>query len=147
MSGEAQRSVYIPFRLDAETDEVLTRYAAGRRQNKSEAIRDLIDKGLKAEGVKPDDERLYNMVKAAVLEVEKPHVERLAAISAKAAQISGAEYFLLVYVLENLLRDDAGEEVSAVAARARQLGIEYLKLRDKDIDAFIRNGIVKMRDN
>ncbi|MEG2571156.1 MAG: hypothetical protein RSA70_06950 [Clostridia bacterium] len=101
---------------------------------------------MKTEGYKVEDDRLYSMVKAAVLEVSKPQVERLAAISAKATQISAAAYFLLVCALRMLLPEEAGSDIDELASRARKLGIEYLKLRDKDIDTFIRSGIERMKD-
>jgi len=76
----------------------------------------------------------------------KPQVERLASISAKATQISSAAYFLLVYLMRTLLPEGEREEADEVAAKARKLGIEYLKLRDKDIDTFIRSGIERFKE-
>jgi len=146
MINENQRSRYIPFRLDSETNELLEKYAATQKKTKSEAIRTLLDKGMKTEGYKVEDDRLYNMVKAVVLEVSKPQVERLAAISAKATQISAAAYFLLVCALRMLLPEEVSSDIDELASRARKLGIEYLKLRDKGIDTFIRSGIERMKD-
>ena len=99
---------------------------------------------MKTEGYKVEDDRLYEMVKAAVAEISKPQVERLASISAKATQISSAAYFLLVCMMRMLLPEGERNEVDELAAKARKLGIEYLKLRDKDIDAFIRSGIERI---
>lgn len=146
MLGESQRSIYVPFRLDSETNDLLDRFAANQKRTKSEVIRMLLDKGLKTEGYKVEDDRLYEMVKAAVSEISKPQVERLAAISAKATQISSAAYFLLVCMMRMMLPEGERDEVDELAARARKLGIEYLKLRDKDIDAFIRSGIERIKE-
>ncbi|BDF70354.1 hypothetical protein CE91St41_24190 [Oscillospiraceae bacterium] len=77
----------------------------------------------------------------------KPYVERLAAISAKATQLSGADFFLMVYLGTMLLPDGSRQQLEEAAARARKLGIEYLKLgKEKDIDAFIASGILKVKD-
>lgn len=146
MLNEKQQSKYVPFRLDTETNELLERYAAAHKKTKSDAIRSLLDKGMKSEGYKLEDDRLYEMVKAAVFEVTKPQVERLASISAKATQISSAAYFLLVCVLRLVLPEEAHDDIDELAAKARKLGVEYLKLRDKDIDTFIRSGIERMKD-
>jgi len=86
------------------------------------------------------------MVKTAVSEIIKPQVERLAAISAKATQISSASYFLMFYMLRMVLPEDMRDELDETAALARKLGIEYLKLRDKDIDVFIRSGIDRIKN-
>lgn len=54
---------------------------SSQKKTKSEVIRILLDKGMKSEGYKVDDDRLYEMVKTAVFEISKPQVERLASIS------------------------------------------------------------------
>ena len=141
------QSKFLGVRLDPETGDIIAKLAVGQSKSKSEIARSLIDKGMKAEGLKAQDDRLYEMVKTALSEIEKPHVERLAAISAKATQIGGAAYFMLVLVLKMLLPEEEQEYAEEAAARARQLGIEYLKLRNTDIDAFLRAGIGKMQDN
>lgn len=146
MKPDIQKSTYVPFRLDPETNDLLERYAAAQKKTKSEAIRILLDKGMKTEGYKVEDDRLYDMVKAAVFEVSKPQVERLAAISAKATQISAAAYFLLVCAMRMMLQEEASGEIDELASKARKLGIEYLKLRDKDIDTFIRSGIERFKE-
>lgn len=144
--NEKQQSKYVPFRLDPETNELLERYAATHKKTKSDAIRSLLDKGMKSEGYKLEDDRLYDMIKTAVFQVTKPQVERLAAISAKATQIDAAAYFLLVSVLRLLLPEEAYADIDEQAAKSRKLGIEYLKLRDKDIDTFIRGALERMKD-
>ncbi|MEL7655189.1 MAG: hypothetical protein AAGU75_04690 [Bacillota bacterium] len=146
MVNEKQRSKYVPFRLDLETNELLEKAATNQKKTKSEIIRMLLDKGMKTEGYKVEDDRLYGMVTAAVAEIMKPQVDRLANISAKATQISSAAYFLLVYLMRTLLPEGDREEADEVAAKARKLGIEYLKLRDKDIDTFVRSGIERIID-
>lgn len=119
----------------------MRRIAAGEHTTVSDVIRKLVDKGMKTEDYKVEDDRLYDMVKSAVAEISKPQVERLASISAKATQISSAAYFQLVCMMRMMLPEEQHDEVDELAAKARKLGIEYLKLRDKDIDAFIVNGI------
>ncbi|MEA4895895.1 MAG: hypothetical protein VB064_11640 [Oscillospiraceae bacterium] len=130
--------------FDEGTDDTLRRIAASEHTTVSGIIRKLVEKGMKNEGYKAEDDRLYEMVKAAVYEISKPQVERLAAISAKATQISSAAYFLLVCMMHMLLPEADRDEVDELAGKARKLGIEYLKLRDKDIDTFIRNGIERI---
>ncbi len=132
--------------FDENTDDTIQRIAAGEHTTVSDVIRKLVDKGMKTEGYKVEDDRLYDMVKTALVEISKPQVERLAAISAKATQISAASYFLLFYMIRMMLPEDRRDELDDTAATARKLGIEMLKLRDKDIDAFIRSGIERIKD-
>lgn len=147
MSGDRHKASYLPFRCDAQTAELIGKLAKEQKQNNSEILRDLVDRGLKNEGVRPEDDRLYGMVRAAVNEVMKPYVERLAAISAKATQIAGADFFLMVYLGGMMLPEGDSQVMEEVAARARKLGIEYLKLgREADMDEFIARGAKDIKD-
>ena len=88
------------------------------------------------------------MIRIAVNESIKPHIERLAAISAKGVQIDAASYFLQVYNGKHAMPDYLQEEYAGIAANARKLGIEYLKLpKEKDIDEFISRGFQRMEED
>lgn len=138
-------SVYVPIRIEPDTERLLQAVAAERNCTRSEVIRDYIDQGLKNQGYRPDDERLYKMITAAMQEILTPSVNRLAKISAKAAQIDGAVYFLLVYFLRAQLPPGSGQVVQDLAARARHLGAEYLKQQqDSDLDEFLQRGNTQM---
>lgn len=71
----------------------------------------------------------------------QPQIERLAAISAKAAHISSAAFFMGVYSATRGCSPAEQRQIEEVAGSARELGIQYLKLKDRDIDAFIQNGV------
>jgi len=149
MSKEKRKAAGVyAFRLDDETDAILTRIAITEHRSKSEIIRRYIDMGIKNSGYRPDDERLAQLIREAVQEIMKPHVERLASISAKAANIDAASFFLQLYVGKLMLPPSERQQVDEAAEKARQLGIEFLKLRkDRDIDVFIGKGVAEMNDD
>lgn len=145
---DRHRSSYIPFRCSQELELSINKIAAERRITKSDVLRELVNKGLVASGYKQDEDALYELVKGAVKETFTPQVERLATIGAKATQISSAAYFLLVYVARMYFPEGDRELVDEVAAQARQLGIEFLKLRQGvDVDEFIKGSIRKIVEN
>lgn len=88
-----EKSAYRPVRCSAESDDTLGRLATQRHTSKSEVLRYLVDRGLVSIGVKADEDYLVSLVRQAIDESLKPQVERLAAISAKAAHISGAAFW------------------------------------------------------
>lgn len=79
---------YIPFRCSQKMEAEIAQLAQEGHRPKSQVLRDLVDKGLIATGVKTDDDYLPVQIRQAVQETMKPQVERLAAISTKATQIS-----------------------------------------------------------
>lgn len=141
------KSVYRPVRCSRELDETLAQLAAQRHITKSEILRELVDKGLTATGAKVEDSALYEMIRQAVRETMQPQIERLAAISAKAAHISGAAFFMAVYAASHGRSPAEQREIEEAAGTARMLGIQYLKLKDRDIDAFLQNGAKQIIDD
>ena len=146
-NADRHKGDYIPFWLDTDSSEILTRIAISEKRSRSEIIRRYIDMGLKGSGYRPDDEHLQQIIKEAVYEILQPQINRLASISAKAANIDAASFFLLTYVGRLMLPPSDRRLVDEAAENARRLGIEYLKLRkDRSIDEFIRAGVEELRN-
>lgn len=135
----------ISCRVSVETESMVKAIAQAQNRSASSVYRELIDRGLAAAGYVSGGEDTRQLVVQAVQEQLKPHVERLAAISAKGTQLSAAAFFLTAYAGRLQLPVEYQEEFDAVAANARKLGIEYLKLsKDKDLDAFISRGLERI---
>ena len=91
---------------------------------------------------------LQQSIEEAVAKSLKAPVERLAAITAKGTQISAAAFFMSLYLSSQNLPPSQQAALDEVAARSRELGIQYLKLeKNRDIGSFIRNGTVGMRED
>lgn len=131
---------YIPFRCSEEMAAAIGRIADSEGKTRSEVIRSLCEKGLVAGGYTSGVQEINATVKEALVEVLQPSVERLAAISAKAAHIAAAAFFL--EVATNRLFTSEPEQIDAIAAKAQRMGIEYLKLKkDQDLDDWLQQAI------
>lgn len=136
------------FWVSVETDDTIRRIALAEDRSVSSVYRELVEKGLVAAGYRAGEKDLTTMIRTVVNETIKPHVERLAAISAKGVQIDAASYFLQMYNGRQALPEYQQEEFDGIAANARKMGIEYLKLpKDKDIDEFISRGFRRMGED
>ena len=144
---DRHQAAYIPFRCSGETGQLIGRLAAQQHRPRSEVLRDLVERGLVSVGVKSDEDYLSGLVRQTVEETAKPHVERLAAISAKAAHIAAASFFMAVYAASHGRSSAEQREIEEAAGAARMLGIQYLKLKDRDIDAFLQNGAKQIMDD
>lgn len=137
--------VVAAFRYPAKVDDMVERIAAAQGQPKSKVLRDLLTAGLQAKGYLSGGESLADCIQQAVDASLKPQVERLASISAKAAHISAASFFLNYAALRQFVPEEFLSEFDELATRARKLGAEYLKLsRDKSIDQFLSRGLAAM---
>lgn len=144
MKKANEKSAYRPIRCSKELDETLGRLAAQQHITKSEVLRNLVDKGLTATGAKVEDGEFYQLIQQAVKETMQPQIERLAAISAKATHISGAAFFMSIFAATRDATPAEQREVEEAAGAARDLGIQYLKMKDQDIDAFLKAGAKRM---
>lgn len=137
----------IVFRCSPADEELILKMAASLKVSKSEAMRQIFDAGMTAMGYKQDEDHLLQLIQFAVKATFQPQVERLAAISAKAAQISGATFFMNLFTSRLLLPPAEQQLVEETAIKSRKLGVEYLKLKDRDVDSFIETGVEKILDN
>lgn len=135
------------FWVTQETADLVRKIADGKNVPMSAAYRELIEKGLIAGGYRTGGQDLTAMVRQAVQETVQPQVERLAAIGAKGTQISAAAFFLAAYNGKRELPPYLQEEYDELMTRARKLGIEYLKARDKSLDEFIGKALGRMEDS
>lgn len=137
-------AAYIPFRCSQSTYEAIEKISVAQRKTRVEVVRELVDAGLVATGYKQDEEYQAKLIQDAVKAVLQPSVERLAAISAKATQISSAAFFMNIFASRLMLPTGEQDLIDQAAVEARKLGIEYLKLKDRDVDSFIADGTGKM---
>ena len=143
---KSEKSAYRPIRCSKELDETLGQLAAQQHITKSEVLRNLVDKGLTATGAKVEDGEFYQLIQQAVKEAVQPQVERLAAISAKATHISGAAFFMSIFVATQGRAPAEQRQIEEAAGTARELGIQYLKLKGRDIDTFLKEGAKRIID-
>lgn len=145
-SQDRHIGVYTPVRVAPEVGEMLDRIADAEGKSRSEVIRNLIDKGLAAGGYMPGLRELDTVIHDTVNAVLQPSVARLAAISAKAAHIGAAAFFMALYTARSAAPIDQRDELDSIAAKARRLGVEYLKLsKDRDLDDWLEDAIHRMQ--
>lgn len=141
--GEPNRHVSIW--LSEEMTEQLYRIANSEHMTLSDVLRELVQAGLIAKGYTLSPESTATIVNEAVTAALRPQVERLAAMNAKAAQISAAAFFLAAYSGKQALPPEEQAEFETVAAQARKLGVEYLKLaKDKNLDTFVASALQRI---
>lgn len=145
MEEQRIRSEPARFWISQEIQEEVRRIAQAEGRTLSSVYRDLVEKGLVAGGYRSGGQDLAALVEGAVQKAVQPQVERLAAISAKGTQISAAAFFLAAYNGRQAIPDYLKSEYDELAANARKLGVEYLKLsRDRSLDDFLASGLSRL---
>lgn len=131
------------LRCDEDTAALLERIAVSEGTTKSEVIRRLVRDGIEAQQGPQGDSAFQSQIQAAVREVLKPYVERLAAISAKSAQISAATFFMDAYIADSMAGPYTAQ---SMAVKAHRVGTEYLSIpKGEALEEFIRD-LLKNRE-
>lgn len=145
MAQNRVKNTIVQFWATSEMDATVRKIAAAEDRTVSAVYRDLVEKGLAAGGYRSGGQDLAELVRTAVREELRPQVERLAAISAKGTQIGAASFFLAAYNGRQAVPEYRREEYDELAAQARKLGVEFLKLsKDKSLDDFLARGLDRM---
>ncbi len=140
-----ERVVHITLRITESIFKTLENVAVAEGCTRSEVCRDMLEKGLAAAGYIDGSEDLAALIYKSVSDAMRPHVDRLASISAKAAQIAAASFFLEAWIGKNTLPEYLLEDYTEVSENARRLGAQYLKVsKDRSLDAFVASGLRQM---
>jgi len=143
-----EKGLRVCFRVGESTDNAIRRIANAEGKNISMVYRDMVEMGLEAAGYRKGGESMAELIRRNLDEILKPQADRLAAMSAKAAQISAANFFLMTWLADQQVPSYQKEELSSLVQESRKLGVEFLKLsRDKNLDEFIRRGYGRMTED
>lgn len=126
----------LSLRCDEETAALVNRIAATRNATTSEVLRDLVQAGMEKQQGEEVADQLQG-IRAVVKETVKPYMERLAAINAKASQMTAAAFFLEIYVCDLVLPPDDHQRIADMAIKAHQLGSEFTKVNNTSLDSLI----------
>lgn len=137
------------IRISGAMDEKLHLLASEWKTCKSDAARRLIWAGLKSQGYVRDEDYMYNLVSEALDKALEKPVERLAAISAKTAQSSGAGIFFMSWLAKEILQGSpsAQNKIEEAFSDAHALGVRFLKLsKDGNASNFLEQGVKNMTE-
>lgn len=138
MQYRKEPSVQTTVKFSRSEREMLERLSAKTKKDMSTLIRQYVNKGLKTDGFKQDEDALHETVTNSLKSVLEPSVERLAALNAKTGIMAAAGYFLMVLMLQGNFPDG---DVSNLATKARKLAITYLKSKDESVEQLINSSI------
>ena len=108
----------------------------------SEYVRNLYFKGKEIYSLNDNKDELSEFIEATLERVIKPHIERLASISAKGAIMSSASTFLNAQALAEFVPAERRRDFLDVYNKCRLEGIAYVKSKTND-ESEIKKSIEK----
>lgn len=108
--------------------EAIERIAKNEGISVSDVIRDLIDRSLTERVVEENTDLIAHIVRKQVEVVMKPHIERLAALSAKGGHMAARATFLNVQALMDLVPVENRKDVMAMYDSASKKATAYMTM-------------------
>ncbi|MFQ9249284.1 MAG: hypothetical protein ACLR3R_18705 [Clostridium paraputrificum] len=106
-----------------------------------DVVRQLCDKALSENISEKNTDFIADILEEVVSSVMKPHVERLASISAKGAIMSATSTFLNAQALSDFVPVDRRRDFANTYEKARLKGIAYVKGKATDSEKEVQEAI------
>ena len=115
------------IKFPSQLYEQIDLYAKKEDINFSEAVRNLCTRGLTERVYEENTDLIAEVIRSQLEIVIRPHVERLAKLSAKTGHMSATSAFLNVQALMDLIPADRRKDVRPMYESARKKAAEYMK--------------------
>ena len=122
----------VSFKMHSDKYDIIEKIAEKNGESISETIRKLIDKSLEERVLEENTDLIAKIVRQQLEIVIKPHIERLAAISAKAGHMSATAAFLNVQAFMDLVPSERKKDVRVLYEKARKKAVEYMRMKTDD---------------
>ena len=139
----------VTFHLTSDMVKTLEKMADQRNMNVSQFIRDAIDKYFNIEAKREDTEFFSDIVRQATKDEIGKQANRLAAMLFKMGVITAGNYFLSLRTLSDVISPSMQEDYKDIAANARKLGIDYMKMNGVGVVTYLEDAeaIERAADN
>lgn len=146
-------TVQLNVKVDDGTADQIKKLAAFNHLTVAEQLRQFIQHGLDINSYQQNIDFIAGIIRQELMAIYQPddiraivsdelksNSERLEQTVRKSGKTSAAGYFLLVKLFSSLSGQFTPEEFMQVAELAGQMGVEYMKQSNRDINDALRDG-------
>lgn len=118
--------------VDDELYNILVELKKNNGTSLAEEARKLMRKGLASKYVDESGDIIAEIVREEMEVVIKPHIERLARLSAKSGHMSATAAFLNVQALMDLVPNERRKDVRPMYESARKKAVKYMRTNTEE---------------
>lgn len=126
-----------------EQAEVIEKISKREGRSFADTVRSLCDEAIKLQASNDNIDLITGIIDERLSAILKPHVERLASLSAKGAIMSAASTFLNAQALSDFVPKERRKDFVESYEKARLKGIAYVKCRVTDTESELQESIKK----
>ena len=133
-SDEHKRSI----RFKAKSIEEIQKIAVIRKVTVSDIVREYVEKGLTVDSYKEDIDFITEIIHKELKEILEPQINRIVKMLMKIGKVSAGTMYSNLSLIQ-LINDEDQEAYFEMISRSLKLGVEYMKKKDIEVDAYLGN--------
>jgi len=131
---EHKRSI----RFKAKSIEEIQKIAVIRKVTVSDIVREYVEKGLTVDSYKEDIDFITEIIHKELKEIVEPQINRIVKMLMKIGKVSAGTMYSNLSLIQ-LINDVDQEAYFEMISRSLKLGVEYMKKKDIEVDAYLGN--------
>ena len=131
---EHKRSI----RFKAKSIEEIQKIAVIRKVTVSDIVREYVEKGLTVDSYKEDTDFITEIIHQELKDILEPQINRIVKMLMKIGKVSAGTMYSNLSLIQ-LINDEDQEAFFEMVSRSLKLGVEYMKKKDVEVDAYLSN--------
>ena len=131
---EHKRSI----RFKAKSIEEIQKIAVIRKVTVSDIVREYVEKGLTVDRYKEDTDFITEIIRQELKDILEPQINRIVKMLMKIGKVSAGTMYSNLSLIQ-LINDEDQEAYFEMISRSLKLGVEYMKKKDVEVDAYLGN--------
>ncbi len=139
---EHKRSI----RFKAKSIEEMEKLASIRGTTVSDIVREYVEKGLAINAYQQETDLITEIIRQEIREALEPQINRIIKILMKIGKASAGSMYVNFNLLQQIAQDQGATILPSIERSLRQ-GVEYMKKKDVEVDAYFGSAMEVLKDS
>jgi hypothetical protein len=138
--AQAEKTVQITVKLPKKQYEALKKYAATKHLSMADIVRAFIQKGMSVDAYTEEIDFITTIIRQEITIAINGLSNRLAGLASKDLIMSAASYYSTIAIIADLIDVNRYTTFREIEKKARQLAVEYMKMKLTDVEKLFLSG-------
>ncbi|MFB5678091.1 hypothetical protein ACE3NQ_22420 [Paenibacillus terreus] len=138
--AQNEKTVQITVKLPKKQYEALKKYAASKHLSMADIVRAFVQKGMSVEAYTEEIDFITGIIRQEISIAINGLSNRLAGLASKDLIMSAAAYYSTIAIIADLIDTNRYTTFREIERKARQLAVEYTKMKLTDAEKLFLSG-------
>ena len=138
--AQNEKTVQITVKLPKKQYEALKKYAASKHLSMADIVRTFVQKGMSVEAYTEEIDFITGIIRQEISIAINGLSNRLAGLASKDLIMSAAAYYSTIAIIADLIDTNRYTTFREIERKARQLAVEYTKMKLTDAEKLFLSG-------